>query len=151
MLKIWDKFNWEIIENIIKKHCIINIFLIILLIIGWFLIIFAKNYFENIFLDLWIILYIQFCFLVFYTFFINFILDKIIITKSKIILIKKINIFNRKFIELNKNDIKEIKATSIWFLPNIFNYWKLILKHKDNYEINYLSDIINLVKQILKN
>ncbi|MDD5770235.1 MAG: hypothetical protein PHE25_04640 [Candidatus Gracilibacteria bacterium] len=151
MLKIGDKFNGEIIENIIKKHCIINIFLIILLIIGGFLIIFAKNYFENIFLDLGIILYIQFCFLVFYTFFINFILDKIIITKSKIILIKKINIFNRKFIELNKNDIKEIKATSIGFLPNIFNYGKLILKHKDNYEINYLSDIINLVKQILKN
>lgn len=152
MLKVWDIINWENIKIVVKKHSILNIFLWIIiiftLIISFMLIYLYKN---EILIYFYITLFLQFILLILYFFLIEKELDTIIITNSKLILINKKNTFERNYFEINLNEIKEIKATSKWFLANTLNYWTLniILKNNLTFKLKYIPDIMNIAKNII--
>lgn len=152
MLKTWDILNWEKINLVIKRHIITNVFSYIFLFLWIILSILIFYYYKSNLTYIWIIVFLQILLSLVYYFLINNELNLIIITSKKIIIINKKNFFEKNYNEFDLNNIGEIKAISKWLLQNIFNYWELIIKMKNNslnYNLKFISDPINKAKNII--
>jgi hypothetical protein len=152
MLKTWDILNWEKINLVIKRHIITNVFSYIFLFLWIILSILIFYYYKSNLTYIWIIVFLQILLSLVYYFLINNELNLIIITSKKIIIINKKNFFEKNYNEFDLNNIEEIKAISKWLLQNIFNYWELIIKMKNNslnYNLKFIPDPINKAKNII--
>lgn len=153
MLKIWDIINWEPIQLAIKKHPFIHIFLWILLFFV-FTITICILYFYKISLIsyFWILIFWQFILAVLYFYVITRESDILIITQTKILIIRKISFLHREFVEYNLNEIKEVKWNVKWLLGNTFHYGSLYIVMKNNntiFHLEYIPDVISNAKIII--
>jgi len=152
MLKIWDILNWEKINLVIKRHIITNVFSYIFLFLWIIFSILIFYYYKSNLTYIWIIVFLQILLSLVYYFLINNELNLIIITSKKIIIINKKNFFEKNYNEFDLDNIEEIKAISRWLLQNIFNYWELIIKIKNNslnYNLKFIPYPINTAKNII--
>lgn len=153
MLKIWDIINWEQIKLAIKKHAFMHIFLwILLFFVSVITISILYFYKTSLITYFWIIVFWQFFLVLLYFYIITRESDILIITQTKILIIRKISFLNREFVEYNLKEIKEVKANVKWLFENTFHYWSLYIVMKNNntiFHLEYIPDVINNAKTII--
>ncbi len=145
--------NWEKNILIIKRHYFANIILlmygllffiisIILLMIFWF------NQILNIFL---IICWISLALFIYLEWLKNE-LWILIITNKRIISFEKQNLLNKKMVEFNLIDIKEVSTNSKWLFGNMMHFWNINIHSLPNktMTMKYAPNNIENAKKILK-
>jgi hypothetical protein len=153
MLEIKNALPWEKTLLVIEAHWITYLILslqfvsilvlcIILLVLLWATAI--------TFLSIVIILLIGSIFL--YIEWLNYELDKLIVTNNRIIWINQISFLNRTVSETNLAQIQEVNSKTKWFFSNIFNYWDIFIQtawSKVGLSMIYCPNVIYEARKIL--
>lgn len=142
----------EKIVKVIKNHYFTNIILwfltFVFLLILWVIYYFFSD-FRYIFIAL--IILIQIFIVFFYYVFLFFEFWIIVITNQRIISVKKINIFQHKYMEINLSEVR-IKAKQKWFFAHYFWFWKLEFEFKswEKISLKYTKDVLVEAKNIME-
>jgi hypothetical protein len=143
----------EKIVKVIKNHYFTNIILwfltFVFLLILWGIYYFFSD-FSYIFMAL--IILIQIFIVFFYYVFLFFEFWIIVITNQRIISVKKINIFQHKYMEINLSEVREIKAKQKWFFAHYFWFWKLEFEFKswEKISLKYTYNVLGEAKNIME-
>ena len=143
----------EKIIKVIKNHFFTNILL------GFFTLIFLAflwvmyyvfSDFQYIFLVF--ILFVQIFLVFFYYTFLYFEFWVIIITNQRIISVKKLNIFQNTYIDMNLWEIHDIKAKQKWICSHYFWFGKLKFEFKnwEKISLKYVKNVLEETKEIIQ-
>lgn len=143
------KENEKIIK-VIKSHFFTRI------ILSWYVFLFI-GILVGIYFFLWDFSYkiiallglTQIFLVVFYYLYVSFELGIFVITNLRIIYVKKINIFQNEYADIELTQITGIKAKQTGIFAHYFWYWTLFLQTRAG-EINlkYVEDALNEAKEI---
>lgn len=146
------KENEKIIK-VLKNHYFTN-FILWFLVVVFILILWGVYYFFSDFKYIFVILVVlvQIFLVFFYYLFLNFELWIIVITDKRVISVKKLNIFQNKYIDLDLKEIHEIKAKQKWMFANYFWFWSLLIFFKswESIDLKYTSNVLNEAKELLE-
>ena len=146
------KENEKIIK-VIKSHFFTRIilswyvFLFIGILVGIYFFLWDFSY--KIIALLWLT---QIFLVVFYYLYVSFELGIFVITNLRIIYVKKINIFQNEYADIELSQITGIKAKQTWIFAHYFWYWTLIIQTNswEKIFLKYIKEALLEAQDLIK-
>ncbi len=146
------KENEKIIK-VIKSHFFTRI------ILSWYVFLFV-GILVGIYFFLWDFSYkiiallglTQIFLVVFYYLYVSFELGIFVITNLRIIYVKKINIFQNEYADIELSQITGIKAKQTWIFAHYFWYWTLIIQTNswEKIFLKYIKEALLEAQDLIK-